>query len=399
MMLPSLAQRWSEELGLDYMISGCNTRMSWEKGMVFTFDFIDFAERVAKRYIVKDAWGHERDIRNVELVLTTSMLKLWDSYPSLESYLENSERNGYTFGVTKTCPKELESERTLNYQFIQSYELTDEDIDELIRPTMDEIREILDGDPIKAALYLKGVGMNEKNVASMENDWVKAFLIEPKSLINDPYIRSRIYYMIRNRINRAKIGVLKVHGNYSIVSGDLYALCQSMFGMNVTGLLKAGEIYNRYWSDAGSAELVCFRAPMTCANNIRKVRVCQSDTAAYWFRYIRTATILNAWDTITMALNGMDCDGDLVMLTDNAVLLRRHIQYPALMCIQRKARKKIVDDDDLVLSNIASFGDDIGRTTNWATSMYDVRSGFDPESKEYQTLTYRIQCAQLYQQN
>lgn len=399
MMLPSLAQRWSEELGLDYMISGCNTRMSWEKGMVFTFDFIDFAERVAKRYIVKDAWGHERDIRNVELVLTTSMLKLWDSYPSLESYLENSERNGYTFGVTKTCPKELESERTLNYQFIQSYELTDDDIDELIRPTMDEIREILDGDPIKAALYLKGVGMNEKNVASMENDWVKAFLIEPKSLINDPYIRSRIYYMIRNRINRAKIGVLKVHGNYSIVSGDLYALCQSMFGMNVTGLLKAGEIYNRYWSDAGSAELVCFRAPMTCANNIRKVRVCQSDTAAYWFRYIRTATILNAWDTITMALNGMDCDGDLVMLTDNAVLLRRHIQYPALMCIQRKARKKIVDDDDLVLSNIASFGDDIGRTTNWATSMYDVRSGFDPESKEYQTLTYRIQCAQLYQQN
>lgn len=399
MMLPSLAQRWSEELGLDYTISGCNTRMSWEKGMVFTFDFIDFAERVAKRYIVKDAWGHERDIRNVELVLTTSMLKLWDSYSSLESYLENSERNGYTFGVTKTCPKELESERTLNYQFIQSYELTDDDIDELIRPTKDEIREILDGDPIKAALYLKGVGMNEKNVASMENDWVKAFLIEPKSLINDPYIRSRIYYMIRNRINRAKIGVLKVHGNYSIVSGDLYALCQSMFGMNVTGLLKAGEIYNRYWSDAGSTELVCFRAPMTCANNIRKVRVCQSDTAAYWFRYIRTATILNAWDTITMALNGMDCDGDLVMLTDNAVLLRRHIQYPALMCIQRKARKKIVDDDDLVLSNIASFGDDIGRTTNWATSMYDVRSGFDPGSKEYQTLTYRIQCAQLYQQN
>ena len=399
MILPSLARRWSEELGLDYQISGCNTRYSFEKGMVFTFDFVEFAERVAGRYIVKDAWGCERDIRNVEIVLTTSMVKLWDSYPSLESYVENSTANGYTFGITKTCPKELESDRTLNYQFIQCYNLLDDDIEELIRPTMDEIREILSGDPVKAVLYLKGIGLNEKNVSRMINDWTKAFLIEPRAFINDPYVRNKIYYLIRGRINRAKIGVLNVHGNYSIVSGDLYALCQSIFGMTVTGVLKAGEIYNEYWKDYGSTELVGFRAPMTCANNVRKVNVCRSDAASYWFRYIHTATILNAWDTITMALNGCDFDGDLIMLTDNPVLVSKHEPLPALMCVQRKAQKKLVSEDDAISSNIASFGDDIGRTTNWATSMYDVRSRFDPDSDEYKILTYRIQCAQLYQQN
>ena len=42
-MLPSLAARWSEELGLDYVVSGLNTRFSFEKGMVFTFNFMDFA--------------------------------------------------------------------------------------------------------------------------------------------------------------------------------------------------------------------------------------------------------------------------------------------------------------------------------------------------------------------
>ena len=82
LMLPSLAARWGEELGLDYLVSGVNTRFSWEKGMVFTFDFLDFAENVAENYIVKDAWGNDVDIRNVELILTTSMLKLWDSYDS-----------------------------------------------------------------------------------------------------------------------------------------------------------------------------------------------------------------------------------------------------------------------------------------------------------------------------
>lgn len=399
MILPSLAERWSAELGLDYTISGCNTRYSYEKGMVFTFDFIDFAEKVAGRYIVKDAWGVERDVRDVEIVLTTSMVKLWDSYDSLESYVANCTKNHYTFGVTKTCPKVLESDRTLNYQFIQGYDLSDEDIDELIQPTMDEIREILDGDPVKAVLYLKGMGIDEKSVAKMANDWIKAFLIEPAAFINDPYVRSRIYYMIRNRINRAKIGVLNVHGNYSIVSGDLYALCQSMFGMPVTGLLKSGEIYNEYWADRNADKLICFRAPMTCANNIRKVSVCNTDAASYWFRYIHTATILNAWDTITIALNGMDYDGDLVMLTDNNVLVSKHVAMPALMCVQRKASKKVVEEDDLIKANIASFGDEIGRTTNWATSMYEVRSAYDKDSLEYQTLTYRIRCAQLYQQN
>lgn len=399
MMLPSLANRWSEELGLDYVMSGCNTRMSWEKGMVFTFDFIDFAEKVAGRYIVKDAWGTKRDIRDVELVLTTSMVKLWDSYDSLDSYLENSISNGYTFGVTKTCPKKLESQRTLNYQFIQGYHLSDEDIDELIRPTVEEIQGILDGDPVKATLYLKGVGLSDEAVARMTNDWTKAFLIEPSAFINDPYVRSKIYYLIRGRIDRAKIGVLSVHGNYSIVSGDLYALCQSIFGLPVTGLLKAGEIYNQYWMDAGVDDVVCFRAPMTCANNIRKVTVGRGESVSYWFRYIHTATILNAWDTITMALNGCDFDGDLVMLTDNRVLVSKHVALPALMCVQRKAQKKIVEEDDLIKANIASFGDEIGRTTNWATSMYEVRSKYNEDSVEYKTLTYRIQCAQLYQQN
>ena len=84
LMLPSLAQRWSDELNLGYVASGMNTRFSFEKGMVFTFDFVDFAEKVAHNYIVKDAWGNDVDIRNVELILTTSMLKLWNCYDSIE---------------------------------------------------------------------------------------------------------------------------------------------------------------------------------------------------------------------------------------------------------------------------------------------------------------------------
>lgn len=397
-MLPSLAARWSSELGLDYVVSGVNTRFSFEKGMVFTFDFVDFADKIAKRYIVKDAWGNDVDVRNVEIILTTSMVKLWDSYDSCEHYIKTSIDNGYTFGIAKTSPKELENERNLNYQFIQSYDLNDDDIDTLIAPTMNDIKDVLHGDWKKTVLFLKGANINRENVVRFDDDFIKAIMID-RRMLDDPFVQSNIYQLIRNRINEAKVGVLKVHGNYSIVSGDPYLLCQSVFGLEKTGLLRAGEIYNRYWVDYGSERLACYRAPMTCHNNIRIVTPVGSDDARYWYQYMTTCTVFNAWDTATAALNGCDFDGDLVMLTDNEVLVNKLNPLPALMCAQRRATKKISVEEDFIRSNIESFGNDIGQTTNWITSMFDVRAAFPKGSKEYETLSYRIKCGQLYQQN
>jgi hypothetical protein len=398
LMLPCLAQRWSEELGLDYLVSGVNTRFAWEKGMLFTFDFLEFADKVAGAYLVKDAWGTERDIRDVEVILTTSMLKLWDSYPSCEAYLANCVENHYTFGVAKTCPKELENVRGLNYQFIQSYDLNDDEIEQLIAPTMREFQEVLYADWAKTVLFLKGVGLDEEAVRALPDDYVKALMIDQR-ILDDPYAQSRIYQTIRHRINDAKVGVLQVHGNYSIVCGDPYALCQHIFGLPVTGLLRAGEIYNGYWVQQAAEQLACYRAPMTCHNNIRTVRVNRNEETAHWYRYMQTCTLFNAWDTAAHALNGMDKDGDLVMLTDNEVLVSKLQQLPALMCVQRKAQKRLVTQDDLIQSNIDSFGDDIGKTTNWITSMFDVQAQFEKGSAEYEMLAYRIKCGQLYQQN
>ncbi len=397
-MLPSLAKRWSGELGLDYIVSGVNTRFSFEKGMAFTFDFIEFAEKIANSYIVRDAWGNDVDVRNVELILTTSMVKLWDSYSSCDEYINTSVRNGYTFGVAKTCPKTLENIRNLNYQFIQSYDLNNEQIEELIAPTMSEIKDVLRGDWRKTILFLKGSGLNGDNISKIDDDFIKAIMIDHR-ILDDPFVQSSIYQLIRNRINEAKVGVLKVHGNFSIISGDPYLLCQSMFGLKPTGLLKAGEIYNKYWVDCGADKLACFRAPMTCHNNIRLVKPVGNDETNHWYRYMNACTILNNWDTATFALNGCDFDGDLVMLTDNNVLVSQLGKLPALVCAQRRAVKSIPTEDDFIRSNIDSFGNDIGQTTNWITSMFDIRAGFPTNSIEYEILTYRIQCGQLYQQN
>lgn len=405
MMLPHLSKRWNGELNGDseHTMSGCNMRFAFTKGMALTFDFIRFAEEIIgasaehpEKYLIKDYWGEERDIRDADLILTESQLKLCGSYSSWEDYYEKCIANHYTLRVTKTSEEENDDIRQLNYQFIQSLDLTDDDIDELIAPTVNEIKDIMQLDPRKSVAYLCGKGLNEKNVIFAENI-AKALMID-KIAINDPYIRSKIKKMINRRIKDAKIGVLDLHGNFQILSGDLYALCESMFGLEPHGILKAGEIYSKYWYDEGVDRVLCFRAPMSNAHSIVAQNICKDKKALDWFQYIDTCIVVNGWDTMPAALNGFDFDGDLLFTTNNASLIRRQTNLPALNCIQTKAPKKVVKEDDIIASNKAGFGSKIGSITNKITQMTSLMANYTPNSKEYETLRYRTQCGQALQQ-
>lgn len=190
-------------------------------------------------------------------------------------------------------------------QFIQVFDLDDDDIEELISPTMQALHGVLVDDYRKMVLFMKGLHLNPDKVPDSVPDFAKAIMADPR-MADDSFIRSKLYQQIKKRINEAKVGVLAVHGNYSMVSGDPYALCQHIFGLPVTGLLKAGEIYNQYWDAAGADKLICFRAPMSTANNVRAVTVNRSEEVRHWFQYMKTSTSINAWDTIAHALNGMD---------------------------------------------------------------------------------------------
>lgn len=400
LMLPSYSRRVNEYLtGTENTISGMNTRYAWTKGMVYTFDFIEFAEKVAGTYEITDVWGTVRDVRNAEVILTESMLKLWNSYNSWEDYYDNCKENHYQFSTPKITPEKLENVRNTNYQFLQSYELTDEELKELCQPTIDEISGVLGMDYRKSLVFLAGFGLYEDNAFNENIDYCVKAIMADERMINDPFIRRKIWNMISKRIEMAKRGAIKVNANFAMISGDPYALCQSMFDMKITGILKAGELYHKYWIDKGSDELACFRAPMTCHNNIRRMKLNKSEEAAHWYQYIKTAAILNAFDTACDAMNGADKDGDTNMDTDNPIIVKNTLNSPTIVCVQRKAEKKIANESDIVQANKLAFNDDIGTVTNHVTSMIEVQAGFPKDSEEYKTLAYRIMCGQLYQQN
>ena len=305
-MSPEYSRKINQELdNSDEVLSGVCARCAFFKGMLFTIDFKEFATTVAHKETIIDAWGHERNVMDVDVIATTSQLKLWDSYSSYEEYYENCIANGYEFRITKIS-EELDESRNLNYQFTQSYRFTDEDIDELIYPTVNEIQDIISLDPRKSIVYLAGVGLNDKNV--MKSDAVAQALMINRDLINDPYVRTKIERMIEKKIRLAKISTIDVDGNFALISGDPYAMCEDIFGMEVHGILDSGEIYHKFWQDKGVKEVVCMRAPMCVAFNTVKQKIKYSDKADYWFRYIKDCIVLNSWDTLRIAESGADCD-------------------------------------------------------------------------------------------
>lgn len=405
MMLPSLARRWNGELTGDYEheIGGCNLRCSWIKGMTFPFDYIRFAEEVIgasadypEKYLIEDVWGTKRDVRNSELIITESQLKLTKSYKSWEDYYNNCINNDYTIRIAKTAPHDVDNIRQLNYQFIQSLPMTDDDIDELIYPTISEIKDITGMNVDKTIAYLCGDGFDSDSIEYADTI-AKVLMIEPK-MISDPYIQSKIKKMIERRIRDAKIGVLDVHGNFQIISGDLYALCENMFGLKPNGLLKAGELYSRYWKDCGVKRVLCARAPMSNIHSLMSQNICYDDKVADWYQFMTTVVVVNGHDTMPAALNGFDQDGDLLFTTDNEPMLRNQVNIPALFCPQKNANKIAVSEDDIINANKAGFGSKIGAITNRITAMTSLMSNYEPGSKEYETLRYRTQCGQKLQQ-
>ena len=386
-------EKVSNALGLDYTPSGVCLRNAWLKGMLYPFPIVEFFDKYMNgNYIVKDIWGNDIDIREVEMILTESSLKLWSSYKSIDDYVENYKKYGYEFAVTKISPHKLEDERAVNYQYLQSYYFSDEDIQELCEPTVKFLKDSMCGD-YQSTLKFLGINGNLN-----DNSWQQALGIS-EYMMSDPYIIDSVHRMIKKKISDAKIGKLIVKGNYQILSGDPFALMQHICGLKVTGLLKAEEIYSSYWNENNVDEVCVFRSPMTSHNNIRKCKINNSNEAKYWYQYMDNIMIVNAWDSFCMACNGADFDGDICYSTNNNILLKNYRKLMPLMCVQRKAEKIIPTEDDIIKSNMNGMGNKVGQITNRATSMMDVQFNFDKGSEEWNIMTYRIACGQLYQQN
>ena len=302
---PEFANVWANDLHLDYTPSSFITRNAFCKGVLARFPYKEFARENGINTIT-DVWGKVWNIEEVDIVLTTSMLKLSNCYSSWDDYYSKTQKYLYTFSVTKQTPKVLDMERTTNYQFIQSMDWTEEDIRGFLKPSIDEIKAIKGLGWKHSLVYLRGMSLNEDSDV-LRNDYTTALMIEPR-IIEDTYVKTSINNMIKKRIDDCKKGTIKVRGNYQTVIIDPILLAQSMMGLPLSPLLQEGEYYSNFWNKLGVDYVIAMRAPQVSYNNIARMNLKNTEEMQKWYRYLGEMFILNGCDATCARMSGCDCD-------------------------------------------------------------------------------------------
>ena len=303
MISVELMKKWSEHLGYgDKISSGMSIRNSFVKGMVFPIDFHKFFEERGIDTIT-DVYGNQHKVQDVDMIITTSMHKGWKCYSSMEHYEQCCAENEYEYRICKESHEVRWNQA--NYQMTIDLDITDEQIERLIQPSIDWMESLLT-DWKCASLYLHGRTQSATSKNNSYNSLADLIQLDHK-FVNDKNIHSIIRSNLNGFRQELKRGSFLVNSSYQIIAPDLYQLCEELAGVEQPkGLLKAGKVYSKHHADMGKQEAVLFRAPQINRFNNARVELADSEELREFYKYCDEVVVLNNWDLICETLAGAD---------------------------------------------------------------------------------------------
>lgn len=402
---PRMAEQWAKDLDQDYIPSQFIIRQSFMKGLLTVFDFHQFCEEKNNgNYFVKTIYKDENgdyiyeDLRECDVIISESQFKLWNAYKSKQEYIDNYHKNNIKWGVAQFSPREYENVVFLNYQFIQSLELNEEQIKELCSMFVDWINRVTIEDINYTLLYLVGQNTTPDRIReylkSWDIYWIKSLIVN-KNLLSDKFIREKIYAYLKQSIKRACLGGIPVYGNYQYLISDPYAFMEWVCGKEPKGLLKENEHYSNYWNQRNVDTVDCMRAPLTHFSEHTVLHFKKNEETEKWYKWCNNGIIFNWFGYEVDKLAGCDWDGDIAATTPNKIMLNgiRHDEYP-VVCKLGKPVKKIPTELDLITADKFGMGSIIGQITNRGATAYallpNMEKKYGKESEQYKLLESRL---------
>jgi len=392
LITPEMADIWSQNMKLDYTACSFIVRTCWIKGAVHTFDFREYAKTHGIN-IIKDRWGKEYDINEIDILISESQFKMHKYYNSWEEYLNNFQKYNLKWGVARVN-KEQDDEYVLtNYQYLQALDMKKEDVEELTEYTKKWIKSICSGEDLYTLAFNVGISNPNLELESILNGLGSTFtkmITKNQMFLQDNIVKKKIYNSIKESIRKAKIGKVWVRGNYQFIISDPIQQCRAALGMEINSTLPSNTIYSNWWNKRTTeTELILCRSPLTIPSEICKVNLFTE--FEHWYKYLYTGLILSVEDINTIRCSDCDFDGDIMFSTNNPVFVRckRADDMPVSYEKQQVETKKVTLGNQ-IKTDCKGLDTKVGLITNYSTSMYALLSNFENKELEYKELYKRI---------
>lgn len=308
---PEMAKLWAEDMHLNYTPCSFVIRTTFIKGNLVTFDFKEYAREHGIK-IIKDRYGVEHNIEEIDALISESQFKMAKYYSSWETYLSYHHEYNLRWGVARYNKKEDDKYVLTNYQYIQVLDLTPEEIKGLASYTMDWIKKICSGKLEYALAY--NIGVKDQTISkqglinSCGSTFTKAIVKNPNTL-NDGFVQRKIYNSIKESIRQAKIGRVWVKGNYQFMISDPVAQCRSALGLSPDGIIPKNKVYSEFWNKKiEGEEIVCCRSPLTHYSEINPSKLFENEETKKWYKYIYSGVIYSIYDISVMKHADSDFD-------------------------------------------------------------------------------------------
>lgn len=326
--------RNKDELDLHYIPSSLLIRaLPGIKGNLYTVDLKKYIQKKGKneegKIIRIDVWGNEITLMDeqgnllIDCVLTASQVKFHDKYNSFKEWHDAfcQEHKGYkrTFNICQWSenPQKLNNKVPLSYQALQSLDLSEDNIRSVCQDTIDTIKNISTN--VTEFIRFRGIDTKDKKKLKALPEYYR-ILKTNMYLFYDPWLQKKIQEDIDGIKKRAYLGGIFVQGNYQVLGIDVVSLLEWTLNLPVTGVLKANEIYSKYWLNETN-EVALVRFPHVShewkISNVTK----PNNPDVEYFKYQRSTICISIHDSTDMRLGGADHDNDQIISLSNEVLI------------------------------------------------------------------------------
>lgn len=328
---PAARKLFNDHLPKSMRGNSFQVRMPYFKGVLHTVNLYCFLRKngvTAEHAYVKDVFGRERDLLKANVVVTTSIFKLYGLLSEDESkdkdfmrrYFESIRKYNHGLYIVKTEASFHSTQYVrLNSQLMSTLCLSAEELDELVQSHLDL------ADAFCADNLTDAASRERLFAIADRSDWMDLLLKEPR-FIHDPFIRSMLDNYRIARYNDIALGRLRVRGENRFLSGDLFyfLICLLIMVSETQPHLKeqcdklskrcirSGAVYIPHAIEEAK-EVALFRNPHLSRNEDVCTKMAKGRYYYYYDEYLghlSGVAIVGHRSCIPAALGGADFDGD-----------------------------------------------------------------------------------------